>query len=137
MLEKISITLMSGPRDGEIMVFPVEEATPQTPLVLTIGRREGSDIRLNYDSQVSRQHAHLGFDGTRFWLEDQGSRNGTFIDEERLNEGDRLVITPSTLFRVGRTWLRLDPLPNDITAAAEPFEPVADDEDTGPDPRDE
>lgn len=127
-LEKISTTLMSGPRDGEILVFPVNHPTPDQPLVLTIGRRDGSDIRLNYDSQVSRLHAHLGYNGDFFWLEDMGSRNGTFIDEERLAEGDRVKIHAGTLFRVGRTWLRLDPLPNDVTASAEPF-PIAGDDD--------
>ena len=122
MLDKISVTMMSGPRDGEILVFPVNDISPSQPLVLTIGRREGSDLRLNYDSQVSRLHAHLGYDGNHFWLEDMGSRNGTFVDDERLSNGDKRTITPDTLFRVGRTWLRLDPLPADITAAAEPFE---------------
>ena len=127
-LEKISVTLMSGPRDGEILVFPVKDPNVQHPLVLTIGRREGSDIRLNYDSQVSRLHAHLGFDGESFWLEDMGSRNGTFVDEERLEANKRMFIGAGTIFRVGRTWVRLDSLPNDITAAAEPY-PTVDDED--------
>src|SRR5688500_3605514 len=117
MLEKLSVTMMSGPRDGEILVFPVDNATPQQPLVLTIGRREGLDIRLNYDSQVSRLHAHLGFDGEQFWVEDMGSRNGTFLEEDRLDENVRVPIGAGTLFRIGRTWIRLDPLPNDITAA--------------------
>jgi predicted component of type VI protein secretion system len=121
-LEKISITMMSGPRDGEILVFPVSDPSPAEPLMLTIGRRDGMDIRLNYDSQVSRLHAHLGFDGIGFWLEDMGSRNGTFVEDERLIEHERLEIGPGTLFRVGRTWLRLDSLPTDITAAAEPID---------------
>jgi pSer/pThr/pTyr-binding forkhead associated (FHA) protein len=120
-LEKISITMMSGPRDGEILVFQVNYPSHEAPMVLTIGRRDGSDIRLNYDSQVSRLHAHLGFDGKNFWLEDMESRNGTFVKDQRLDPGQRVEIEAGTLFRVGRTWLRLDPLPNDITAAADPF----------------
>lgn len=130
MLDKISITVMSGPRDGEIMVFPVEAATPDEPRVLTIGRREGCDIRLNYDSQVSRLHAHLGYNGLSFWLEDMGSRNGTFVEDEPLEANFKKPITTGVLFRVGRTWLRLDPLPNDITAAAEPF-PIGSEDDNG------
>ncbi len=129
MLDKFSITMMSGPRDGEIMVFPVEDVSTEAPLILTVGRRDGSDIRLNYDSQVSRLHAHIGYDGTVFWIEDMGSRNGTFIEDEALDTGEKRNIVTGTLFRVGRTWLRLDPLPNDITASAEPF-PVIEDDDT-------
>jgi hypothetical protein len=122
MIEKISITLMSGPRDGEILVFPLSHPSPDNPLILTIGRRDGMDIRLNYDSQVSRLHAHLNFDGSDFWLEDMGSRNGTFVEDIRLDDHERVDILPGTIFRVGRTWLRLDPLPTDITAAAEPVD---------------
>ena len=121
MLDKISITMMSGPRDGESLSFAVNRPSLKSPMVLTIGRREGSDIRINYDSQVSRLHAHVGFNGEDFWIEDMGSRNGTFVFDERVKEGDRISAPAGTLFRVGRTWLRLDPLPNDITAAAEPF----------------
>lgn len=132
MLDKFSITMMSGPRDGEIMVFPVEDASTESPLILTVGRRDGSDIRLNYDSQVSRLHAHIGYDGNAFWIEDMGSRNGTFIEDESLDSGEKRNIVTGTLFRVGRTWLRLDPLPNDITASAEPF-PVIEDDDTDDD----
>lgn len=128
MLDKISITMMSGPRDGESLTFPVNYPSPKSPIVLTIGRREGSDIRINYDSQVSRLHAHVGFSGEEFWIEDTGSRNGTFVFDERVKEGDRITVSAGTLFRVGRTWLRLDPLPNDITAAAEPFPTIEDDE---------
>lgn len=133
MLDKFSITMMSGPRDGEIMVFPVEEVSDEDPLILTVGRRDGSDIRLNYDSQVSRLHAHIGYDGNIFWIEDMGSRNGTFIEDDPLPSGEKRSIVAGTLFRVGRTWLRLDPLPNDITAAAEPFPVIEEDKDTGDD----
>ncbi len=129
MLDKLTITMMSGPRDGESLSFAVTNPTSRSPMVLTIGRREGSDIRINYDSQVSRLHAHIGFTGEEFWIEDMGSRNGTFVYDERVKEGDRISVPPGTLFRVGRTWLRLDALPNDITAAAEPFAVIDEEED--------
>jgi pSer/pThr/pTyr-binding forkhead associated (FHA) protein len=123
MFKQLSITLMSGPHDGDILTFPIPTDMSDAPLVLTIGRREGLDISLEYDSQVSRLHAHLGFDGESFWLEDTGSRNGTFIGDQKLSPGDRILLEPGTLFRVGRTWLRLDPLPTDVTAPAEPIDP--------------
>lgn len=121
MLQQISITFMSGPRDGDTLTFDVPEGVDAVPLVLTIGRREDSDICLNYDSQASRLHAHLSYDGEDFWLSDQGSRNGTFIGDEQLEESGSKDIEPDTLFRVGRTWLRLDPMPSDITAPADPI----------------
>lgn len=123
MLEQITVTLMSGPKDGENLVFPVSGNPKTNPLVLTIGRRDGLDICLNYDSQVSRLHAHLGYNGEHFWIEDTDSRNGTFLDGERISRTERTYIDPGTIFRVGRTWIRLDPLPSDITAASEAIDP--------------
>ncbi len=42
-----------------------------------------------------------------FYLEAAASRNGTFLGSDRLN--GRVPLQPGTLFRVGRTWLRVDP----------------------------
>jgi len=106
-VDQIIISLMSGPKDGDMLTFETlldsDEATD-----LSIGRREGCDICLNYDSQVSREHAVLSYDGQRFWLEDTRSTNGTFIGDEKL-EG-RSEVEPGQLFRVGRTWLRVEPV---------------------------
>ncbi|MBZ0291764.1 MAG: FHA domain-containing protein [Anaerolineae bacterium] len=116
--KKISITYMSGPLDGKILRF--DQPDPGGESVLTIGRRDGCDIHLAYDSQVSRLHARLGCAAIpvsasesvsdpyllNFWLEDCGSRNGTFIEKEQV-EG-RANLRPGTLIRIGRTWLRLD-----------------------------
>ena len=102
----VTITFMSGPMDGKTLQWPYPEGSE---LVLTIGRRESCDIVLNYDTQVSRVHARVVYEtGQRtFYLEDTGSRNGTFLGNNRLD--GRVPLKPGTLFRVGRTWLRLDP----------------------------
>lgn len=124
MSKDISITFMSGPLDGKTMRF--EQPDTGDELVLSIGRREGCDIRLSFDNQVSRVHARLGCAATlvtasdsvsepyflTFWLEDMGSRNGTFIEREKTAIKGRVSLRPGTLFRIGRTWMRLDvPLP--------------------------
>jgi hypothetical protein len=43
-----------------------------------------------------------------FWLEDGSSRNGTFIEKDDDPLKGRASLRPGTLFRVGRTWMRLD-----------------------------
>ena len=106
-MDEIVVALMSGPKDGDLLTFDALMIGPQQPIELSIGRREGCDICLNYDSQVSREHAVVIFDGERFWLEDTTSTNGTFVDDERI-EG-RVEIRPGQMFRVGRTWLRVEP----------------------------
>ncbi|WP_437548074.1 sigma 54-interacting transcriptional regulator [Sorangium sp. So ce367] len=39
------------------------------------------------DPRMSRRHARFRFDGRRFWVEDLGSQNGTFVDGEPLPAG--------------------------------------------------
>lgn len=101
---------MSGPRDGETLSFPAPDGDDE--LILTVGRREGCHIVLSYDSQVSRLHARLIYDmrDTEFFLEDADSRNGTFVEDERVK--GRIALDPGRLFRIGRTWMRLDRLPD-------------------------
>jgi pSer/pThr/pTyr-binding forkhead associated (FHA) protein len=116
----ISITFMSGPWDGKIMTF--EQPNIGKQKVIGIGRREGCDIHLPFDNQVSRLHAKLtcsarpvtATDSTTqpqilmFWLEDGGSRNGTFVEKDQDPLRERISLRPGTLFKIGRTWLRLD-----------------------------
>jgi pSer/pThr/pTyr-binding forkhead associated (FHA) protein len=104
----IHVSLMSGPLDGQTFAFPTPNGNE--PLVLTIGRREGCNITLGYDTQVSRLHARLIYDARdmEFFLEDAGSRNGTYLGQTRVR--GRITLEPGTLFKIGRTWLRVDPL---------------------------
>lgn len=117
---EISVTYMSGPLDGKKLSFPQPAVGEER--ILAIGRREGSDVHLPFDNQVSRLHARLGCmsmaTGTdnsanaphilTFWLEDGGSRNGTFVEKHDKPIEGRVSLRPGTLFRIGRTWLRLD-----------------------------
>jgi pSer/pThr/pTyr-binding forkhead associated (FHA) protein len=105
---EILIALMSGPQDGAMLMFETFLDSGK-PTEITFGRREDCDVCLSYDSQVSREHAVLTFDGATFWLEDTHSTNGTYIGEERITA--RTEVAPGQLFRVGRTWLRVEPLP--------------------------
>lgn len=120
MTREISITYMSGPYDGKTLNFEQPEIGEER--ILLIGRREGCDLHLNFDSQASRVHARLGMMSIPvtasesvenpfmlgFWLEDGNSRNGTFVEKDKNPIKGRISLRPGTLFRVGRTWLRLD-----------------------------
>jgi hypothetical protein len=73
--------------------------------VATIGRSEDSDIFL-VDPSVSRNHATLGIDGEAVCVEDLGSTNGTFVNDERI-EGLRRVVSGDVL-TFGNTQMRLE-----------------------------
>ena len=52
---------------------------------ITIGRHPSNHWVLN-DETVSARHARLIFHHEQWWLEDLGSRNGTFLSNEELSE---------------------------------------------------
>jgi pSer/pThr/pTyr-binding forkhead associated (FHA) protein len=66
---------------------------------VSIGREPGSDVRLDWDTEVSRVHAMVERVGGTWTLLDDGlSRNGSFVNGERvrgrrrLNDGDTIHI---------------------------------------------
>ena len=86
-----------GGRSGEM--FPVEGET-------TIGRSPDCGIFLD-DVTVSRKHAILIDRGNGFFVEDQGSLNGTFVNRKRvesgqLEDGDELQVGKYRLTFFGR-----------------------------------
>ena len=61
------------------------------PPALTIGRGSSCDVRLPWDERVSCVHAQLDRVGQLWTLVDDGlSRNGTFLNGERLSCWRRL-----------------------------------------------
>ena len=71
---------------------------------VTIGRRETNEISLPWDEQVSRVHAQLERVGADWTVRDDGlSRNGTWVNGERLH-GSRRLVDGDTV-KVGRTLL--------------------------------
>ncbi len=91
---RIKLEVVSGPMDGHIFQFNHN---------VDLGR-EGK-LRVPVDRFISRRHLCLEIDGSRLFVEDLNSTNGTFLDEERL-EG-KAELNNGQVFRVGRTWLEV------------------------------
>ena len=62
---------------------PTGREHPLTGESITIGRAVENDIVIT-SKRVSREHARVRRDGWRVMLEDLGSTNGTFLNDERL-----------------------------------------------------
>lgn len=74
---------------------------------LRIGRSTENDLVLANDVKVSRRHAEMVYRQGTWWIRDRGSRNGTWVNGEKVGEvavsdGDRIRIGGvDLLFRAG------------------------------------
>ncbi len=67
---------------------------------ITIGRSPQADLTLSWDAEVSRVHAAVEYLGAQWTIVDDGlSRNGTFVNGERL--AGRRRLTAGDRIRVG------------------------------------
>ena len=71
------------PLHGEAYRFPVEKD------VISIGRSKRNDLVLA-DQWLSRHHAEIRFDNTRYIIRDLASRNGTMVNGIRIEEDTEL-----------------------------------------------
>ncbi|HVR02819.1 MAG TPA: sigma 54-interacting transcriptional regulator, partial [Polyangia bacterium] len=110
----IHLTTVGGPPRGE-GAGPLHVTAMGPNLFLTvplpasgtvsIGRDEGADVRI-LDEGASRLHAQLHVDERgQIFIEDLGTRNGTFLREERLAARRRVAFQPGEAITIGYTIL--------------------------------
>jgi hypothetical protein len=83
---------------------------------LVLGRAPGGDLEIPWDPRVSGVHAYLERRGARWVIQDDGlSRNGTFVEGERLH-GQR-TLRDGDVIQAGETRLGFrDPEPQPVVA---------------------
>ena len=101
-VERLGVPLLVD-RDGDdvqrILAIEGERGS------IWIGRSEAADVSLPVDGEVSGLHAQIEFVGSECTLLDDGiSRNGTFVNEERVSGRRRL--RDGDVIRAGRTRIR-------------------------------
>ena len=96
----------------------VPTVVPLRSTSVLVGRTSRSrgihpDIDLTADNGISRRHCQLTTDGTRWWVEDLGSSNGTYLGttagrlpEEPLPTGEKREIGPDGRVYLG-AWTRI------------------------------
>jgi len=75
MASQFQLIMRSGPTPGAAFTLEGDQ--------LTIGRDSTNEVVIN-DSEISRRHARLTFQGGKYVLEDLGATNGTFVNGQRL-----------------------------------------------------
>ncbi|MEO0323730.1 MAG: GGDEF domain-containing protein [Myxococcota bacterium] len=88
-----TLTMLAGPTPGA--VFAMDDD-------VVIGRGRDATLRVD-DRGLSRRHVRIRRQEERFWIEDLGSTNGTFLNGDRvlmpspLSDGDRVQAGKNTL----------------------------------------
>lgn len=97
---------------AKLVVVGGEVKTTEIKLRLpaVIGRGKGSTITL-LQPLVSRQHCELFESNGRLWVRDLGSLNGTYVNNEKISEGE---VPPNELLTIGTVTFRAiyEPLDN-------------------------
>ncbi|WP_286957432.1 FHA domain-containing protein FhaB/FipA [Brevibacterium sp. UBA7493] len=110
-----------GPAPQSAAASPPPTASPPHSLVITSGAMQGMVIALGTapitlgrsgdntvvleDDFASGHHARFVPSGGRWYVEDLGSTNGTFIGEQRLSSP--VPVSPGTAVTVGHTTMEL------------------------------
>lgn len=89
--------------DGEELEITIGPNNPD----LFVGRHKTCAIRTANPS-VSRQHARVFFDGEFYWLQDNGSSNGTFYQNRRLEPQEPVQIESGEYLLCGNFEMRFD-----------------------------
>lgn len=93
---KVALEVLGGPMDGKDFLFSEN---------VIIGRNKENKIYLPFDKYISRDHAKIKIKNSACYLEDLKSRNGTFIDEEKVAE--EIFLENDKIFKVGKTYLKI------------------------------
>lgn len=91
-----TLVVIDGPLAGTTLALADEP--------ITIGRADNSTLVLA-DDYVSTHHARLVKNGRHWLVEDLGSTNGTYLENERVERPSR--VSPGRPIRVGKTVLEI------------------------------
>lgn len=114
--ERTEVVAATGAQGGpaSVMVVKANAVTAmqgqrlQVKPPFSIGR-SGSSANFVNDKTVSRNHALITYDGSNFYIEDQGSGNGTFVDGQQLNAAQKVMLRDGSIIRIGpSTELRFE-----------------------------
>jgi hypothetical protein len=88
------LEVINGEHEGKIYYLDQKE--------IVLGRNEDCDIEVQ-DIEISRQHLKLFSENRRWFVQDLGSTNGTYVNKLRV---DRYMVNPGDKIKAGQTQFR-------------------------------
>ncbi len=90
MLTNYQMVIKAGPEEGKIIPLGME--------TVVVGRDQGVGLTIS-DPEISRKHAQISYQGGQYVIQDLGSTNGTFVNNQRLT--GPYVLRPGELIYFG------------------------------------
>lgn len=109
------LSVIQGPDRGQELVL-IEERS------YVLGRDDEADLRLS-DEDASRRHTRVVRRGSRLWVIDLGSKNGTRLDGRRLRPNVAEAWTDMVVLELGRNQFAID---DPVSSALRSLERVPD-----------
>ncbi len=103
------IFIMNGPEKGRSLSF--EKG------MVVLGRDPENALQIR-DKSVSRKHLRIEKKSEKYFIEDMGSRNGTFVDGVKLEPGEKYEVKEGALVGVGKIFIAIGKVSHDETLAA-------------------
>jgi len=92
------IYIMNGPQRGQS-----HDAQRDT---IYLGRASVNDIQIE-DNYMSRKHLKIFTKNHRYFIVDLGTKNGTFIDDEKIDPGEVFEVEQGKSIKAGKTIIRI------------------------------
>src|SRR5687767_7100530 len=105
------VEILVNGRSGKTAVVPLADDRP-----LVIGRK--GRLRID-DRQISRQHARVVRRDDAWYVEDLGSKNGTYVNQVRVARTER--VNPGDTIRIGSTSMIVRHAPPPPSPPARPL----------------
>lgn len=93
---KVKVEILSGHLDGRTYSFGSS---------FILGRGKNNSLILNFDRFISKRHAEISLEKGECFIEDLGSSNGTFLDEQKITS--KVSVGNGQIIRAGRTNLKI------------------------------
>ncbi len=97
----MDLDAISAAAGQRMVVHPLEKkkGAPFSDMI-TVGRTPNNDVVIN-DITVSRFHAYFKLKGSQWVVCDAGSKNGTHVEDQRLEARKERAIEDGTAVRIG------------------------------------